>query len=32
LVEQLDGKIKVNNEEGTSFLINFRELKYKERD
>jgi len=31
LVKQLDGVIEVNRTEGTRFLIEFRELKYKER-
>ena len=31
LVKQLDGKIKVKNENGVSFIITFRELDYKER-
>ena len=31
LVKQLDGKIKVKNENGVSFIITFRELEYKDR-
>ena len=31
LVEQIDGKIEVNTEHGTSFIITFRELEYKKR-
>ena len=29
LTEQLDGTIELNKEEGTKFIIKFRELKYK---
>ena len=31
LVKQLNGKIEVKNENGTSFIITFKELKYKAR-
>jgi two-component sensor histidine kinase len=31
LVNQLDGKLKLNNDNGTEFKITFKELKYKKR-
>ena len=31
LVQQLDGSIELDRNQGTKFTINFKELKYKER-
>ena len=31
LVKQLDGELKINRNQGTEFIIKFKELKYKKR-